>query len=75
MRFMRNYAYSSSVFSKEIIEQLGNFGLLEASQGLIYQNISISTSNPQLNNFLLLLYQPASKPAGTCITLERWNNH
>ena len=68
-------AYSSPIFEKDIIEQIGSIGQSNTANNLIYNNIQISIDNGQINQFLPLLYQPNYKLIPTNISIKRWNNH
>ena len=68
-------AYSSLVFSRNIINKTGTLGQIEEVSRLIYHNIPISTENEEINYFLPLLYRLYPKPIEAHINLKRWNNY
>ena len=63
-------AYSSPVFSKNIINKIGTIGQTNEVRELIYNNILILTEDTALNSFLPLLYQLYPQPVSAYISLD-----
>ena len=49
-------ACTLSIFNLEIIKRIGNLGQSDKAQDLIHKNITINTSNEEINSFLVLMY-------------------
>jgi len=68
-------AHISPIFDWDIIKAIDSLGQIHTINELIYNNILITTENNQINQFLLLLYQPNYKAISAEISVEYWNNH
>ena len=49
-------ANSSPIFLAEIIEKIGRFGKTKEVEGLIFNNIDITTQSNEINSFIWLMY-------------------
>ena len=63
--------YKSTIFSKEIIERIGDLGQTKSSQELIFEGKPIKGIDLRLTSFLQLLHQKNLTQISARISLEQ----
>ena len=63
-------AHALPIFNLEIIKRIGNLSQSNEAQDLTHKNITINTSNEEINSFLVLIYQPDPFKISTEIDLN-----